>query len=170
MAKEQLSDILSALMEQEKKNVLYAVLRMVQEDEAYDKVQMDRLCYNVRMLAEAMQLSPKYSDVISDKYIETLELAAPLCILENATILSDIIKVGGYNEFIQMALEIIESHHENWDGREVPLSAQIVTMVRAYCSLIGQQDAVFAMLEKEVGVKYNPDMFAILKKIYRQLK
>jgi len=157
-------------MEQEKKNVLYAVLRMVQEDEAYDKVQMDRLCYNVRMLAEAMQLSPKYSDVISDKYIETLELAAPLCILENATILSDIIKVGGYNEFIQMALEIIESHHENWDGSEVPLSAQIVTMVRAYCSLIGQQDEIFAMLEKEVGVKYNPDMFAILKKIYRQLK
>lgn len=157
-------------MEQEKKNVLYALLRMVQEYDSYDKAEMERLCYNTRMLAEAMQLSPKYSDVISDKYIETLELAAPLCILENAAILSDIIKVGGYNEFIQMAMEIVESNHEKRNGSEVPLSAQIITMTRAYCSQKGQQEEIFAILEKECGVKYNPDIFAILKKIYRQLK
>jgi len=157
-------------MEQEKKNVLYALLRMVQEEESYDKVQMERLCYNARMLAEAMQLSPKYSDVISDKYIETLEMAAPLCVLENVAILRDIIKVGGYNEFIQMALEIVESHCQNRDESKMPLSAQIITMMRGYCSLTGQQEEIFTMMEKEVGVKYNPDIFVILKKIYRQLK
>jgi len=166
-------------MEQEKKNVLYALLRMVQEQDTYDKVQMERLCYNSRMLAEAMQLSPKYSDMISDKYIETLEMAAPLCALKNVAILSDIISVGGYNEFIQMSKDILEYHYENWDGSgtpdgeqgdEIPLSAQIVKMVRAYCSLEGQQDEKFLSLEKDVGVKYNPDIFIILKKIYRQLK
>ena len=157
-------------MEQEKKNVLYAMIRMVQEHKSYDKAQMERLCYNVRILAEAMQLSPKYSDVISDKYIETLELAAPLCILENVAILSDIIKVGGYNEFIQMAMEIVEFHKENPKGREIPLSAQIVTIVGAYCSFNGQQEEIFEALEKEAGTKYHPDLLMILIKIYRQLK
>lgn len=167
-------------MEQEKKNVLYALLRVVQERDDYDKLQMERLSYNARLLAEAMQLSPGYSDVISDKYIETVELAAPLFGLGNTAILSDILKVEGYNEFIQMAIDIVEGYSENWDGSgspsgrsgdEIPLSAQIVTVVERYCALARNcaEDA-FAAMEKDAGVRLNPEIFAILKKIYRQLK
>lgn len=174
-------------MEQEKKNVLYALLRLAQEKTGYDKVHMERLSHNAKMLAEAMQLSPKYGDVISDKYIETLELSAPLCDLENVAVLSDIIKFGGYNDFIQMSIDIVGAHHENWDGSgyptgkrgdEIPLPAQIIATVSEYCTLTedrsereayGMEEA-FAIMEKDAGTKYNPDIFAILKKIYRQLK
>jgi len=167
-------------MEQAKKNVLYAVLRMVQEHKEYDKEHMERLSHNAGILAEAMQLSPRYSDVISDKYIETLKLAAPLFILKKAAILSDIIKVEGYNEFIQMALEIVCGYRENWDGSgspdgkcgdEIPLSAQIVAVVEQYCTLAGSAgEDIFAMMEKDAGVRLNPEILAILKKIQRQLK
>ena len=167
-------------MEQAKKNVLYAVLRVVQEREGYDRAYMERISHNAGMLAEAMQLSPRYGDLISDKYIETLRLAAPLFVLDNAAILSDIIKVEGYNEFIQMALDIVEGYHENWDGSgtpsgrcgdEIPLPAQIVSAVERYCELTKDGgEEVFALMEKDAGVRLNPDVFAILKKIYRQLK
>jgi len=203
-------------MELEKKNVLYALLRVAQENACYDKVHMERLSHNARILAEAMQLSPKYGDVISDKYIETIELAAPLCDLGNvaiptdvlqkgeelseeenmvmqqhttigARILSDIKKTGDYNDFIQMSIDIVESHHENWDGsgypagkrgEEIPLAAQIIAIAGEYCALTeafgyrgayGMEEA-FAIMEKDAGVKFNPDIYGILRKIYRQLK
>ena len=149
-------------MEQAKKNVLYAVTRVIQEHERYDKAHMERLSRNVAILAEAMQLSPKYSDAISDKYIETLELAAPLFVLEKAAVFSDIIKAEGYNEFIQMALDIVEGYHENWDGSgyptgmtgdEIPLSAQIVAAVERYCVLTEASEDAFAVMENEVGVR-----------------
>ena len=174
-------------MEQEKKNVLYTLIRVVQESDGYDKVQMERLSYNARILAEAMQLSPKYGDLISDKYIETLELAAPLCEWGNVAILSDIIKIEGYNEFVQMAIDIVESKRENWDGsgqprgkrgEEIPLSAQIMVVASTYCGLTTRDcldkeysvEEAFGIMQKEVGVKFNPDVFAIFRKIYRLLK
>ena len=162
-------------MEQEKKNVLYALLRVMQEWDDYDKEQMQRLSHNTRILAEAMQLSPSYGDVISDKYIETLELAAPLCDLGNAAILSDILKNGGYNEFVQMALEMVEAWHENWDVKEIPLCAQIVAITREYGHLNASGNAknmedAFEIMQADVGVKFNPDIFAIFRKIHRQLK
>lgn len=174
-------------MEQEKKNVLYALLRVAQENACYDKVHMERLSHNTKMLAEAMQLSPKYGDVISDKYIETLELAAPLCDLGNVAVLSDIIKFGGYNDFIQMSIDIVGAYHENWDGSgypagkredEIPLSAQIIAIASEYCTLregssgheAYSMEEAFAIMEKDAGIKFNPDIFVILKKIYRQLK
>lgn len=203
-------------MELEKKNVLYALLRVAQENASYDKAHMARLSHNAKTLAEAMQLSPKYGEMISDKYIETVELAAPLCDLGNvaipteilqkgdslseeengvmqqhttigARILSDIKQTGDYNDFIQMSIDIVESHHENWDGsgypagkkgEEIPLSAQIITIASEYCALTetrsyrkdySMEDA-FAIMEKDAGVKFNPDIFAILRKIYRQLR
>lgn len=174
-------------MEQEKKNVLYALIRVVQESDGYDKVQMERLCYNAKILAEAMQLSPKYGDIISDKYIETLEMAAPLCEWGNVAILSDILKMEGYNEFIQMAIDIVESKNENWDGsgqpngkkgEEIPLSAQIMVVVSTYCNLTAWEafdkeqcvEVAFRVMQEEMGVRFNPDVFAIFRKIYRLLK
>lgn len=171
--------------EQEKKNVLYALYCVANRNAVYDSQYLERLGSNARVLAEAMQLSAKYGELVSDKLIETLQLAAPLCYLENAAIiLSDIKEAGYYNEFIQIALDIMESHHESWDGsgypkgkykEEIPLAAQIIALANAYCLLTeneGSDDPedVFAKLEKDAKTKYNPEIFAIMKKIKRQLK
>ena len=59
--------------EAEKQNTLYALLRVLRENPMYDENYMNRLSYNCRMLAAALQLSNTYGDVVSDSYIDTLE-------------------------------------------------------------------------------------------------
>lgn len=175
-------------VELEKKNVLRTLLCVLKETEGYDKRYMERLSHNAKILSEAMQLSPKYGDSISDKYIEIIELAAPLCDWEKAgRILDDISVNGDYNEFIRRTLEIVNAQHENWDGsggpagrkgNEIPLAAQIIKTAREYCiltegreySLAYSMEEAFEIMEQEAGIKFNPEIFAILKKIYRQLK
>ena len=203
-------------MELEKKNVLYALIRVARENAGYDKEHMERLSFNCRMLAEAMQLSVLYGDRISDGFIDTIELAAPLCDLGNvavptdilqktdaltpqenevmrthttvgARILRDIRQAGDFNDFIQMSIEIANYHHENWDGtgypegkcgEEIPLSAQIVAIVSEYCALTEDRiyraafskEEAFTIMEGDEGSKFNPDIYQILRKIYRQLQ
>lgn len=171
-------------IEAEKKNVLRALGRIARESDSYDEDLMQRICYNCRILAEAMQLSVEYGNLISDTYIDTIALAVSLCDMEVA-ILKDIQEIIDDNDFCKMAVEIAENHHENWDGtgdpagkqgEEIPLSAQIVSIVRAYCAEtkdIDNQDyeecekAMHAM-EADAGKKYNPAIFNILQKVYKQ--
>lgn len=202
-------------MEHEKKNVLYALIRVARENACYDEQHMERLSYNCRILAEAMQLSSLYGHLISDAYVDTIELAAPLCDLGNvaiptdilqkadsltaeeskvmqthttigARILRDIEAAGDYNDFIKMSIDIANYHHENWDGsgyptgirgEEIPLSSQIVAVVSEYCALtekriyrqVYDKEEAFLIMQDDVGVKFNPDIFQILQKIFRQL-
>ena len=203
-------------MEIERKKVLYALLRVARENAKYDRFSMERLQNNCRILAEAMQLSDKYENIISDYYINIIELATPLCDIGNlaihtsilqkteplnneekeiirthtsigARILKDVEALGDDNGFMHMAAEIANYHHENWDGsgypagikgEEIPLSAQIVGVVGAYCALTEErsyrnaytQEEAIKLMEQDVGKKFNPDIFIILKKIVRQLQ
>ena len=202
-------------IEQEKKNVLYALAHVARENSCYEDGHMERLSYNCKILSQAMQLSPLYEHIISDTYVETIELAAPLCDVGNVAIpmeilmkdeqldkgeremmqkhtvigsklLKDIRTSGDYNDFIQMSVDVAYYHHENWDGSgypcglagdDIPLSAQIVALVSCYCALTEKRlyreaysraDAL-AELEREAGIKFNPDIFKIYSKISRQL-
>ena len=202
-------------IEKERRSVLYALLRVARENAHYDDKYMDRLSYNCRLLAEAMQLSSTYDHIISDSYINMIELAAPLCDLGNmavptdilqkqsaltveenyimrrhtvigAEILGDVAEAGNNNSFIQMAIEIANYHHENWDGsgypegrkgNDIPLAAQIVGTVGAYCALTEDRtyrnaftsQRALEIMEADSKIKFNPEIFWILKKISRQL-
>lgn len=123
-------------IEMERRSVLYVLIRVARENACYDDAYMDRLSYNCRILTEAMQLSVSFGHLISDNYIDVIELAAPLCDLGNmaistdilqkqgqltpeenavmrkhttigARILRDVGKVGNENNFIRMALSLI---------------------------------------------------------------
>jgi len=203
-------------LEMEKKNVLYALIRVARENACYDENHMERLSYNCRILAEAMQLSVEYGHLISDDYIETIEMAAPLCDLGNvaipvellqkkgsllpeevevirthttvgAKILEDIRDTGDYNDFLQMSIDIAHYHHENWDGsgypcgmkeEEIPLAAQIVAVVSAYCAITEnrvyrdhyEMEEALKMMEMESGKKFNPGIFNIVRRIYRRMR
>ncbi len=202
-------------LEMERRSVLYALIRVARENASYDEAYMERLSYNCRKLTEAMQLSAVFGHLISDNYIDTIELAAPLCDLGNMAIPTDILQkkgkltaeeaavmhthttigtrilrdvgaIGNDNGFIRMAVEIANYHHENWDGSgypegkkgdAIPLSAQIVSVVSAYCALTerriyrGAFDQAHALeiMEQDGEAKFNPEIFWILKKIVRQL-
>ena len=78
-------------IEQEKKNVLYALAHVARENSCYEDGHMERLSYNCKILSQAMQLSPLYEHIISDTYVETIELAAPLCDVGNVAIPMEIL-------------------------------------------------------------------------------
>jgi len=103
-----------------------------------------------------------------------------------ANILRDVANAGNNNYFIQMAIEIANFHHENWDGsgypnglkgNEIPLAAQIVGVVGSFCALTEartyrdaySQQKAWDIMEQDSVTKYNPELFWILKKIARQL-
>ncbi len=197
-------------MEQEKKNILYALADIAARNSAYEKEHMERLSQNSRILAQGMQLSPLFEDKVSDAYVDTIGLAAPLCDIGNigipmellrkeelseeereivrshtdigAKLLSDLHASNDYNDFISTAIDIARCHHENWDGsgypdkrkqNEIPLAAQIVAIMEAYCTLTekkayGREEAL-EMMDKEAGVKFNPAILEICRKISRQL-
>lgn len=101
-----------------------------------------------------------------------------------AKILEDIQTSGDFNDFLTMSIEIALSHHERWDGsgypdgkreNEIPLSAQIVAIGNAYCqkTRAGQApeeiERALAEMEAGSGREFNPDIFQILQRIYRQM-
>ena len=176
-------------LEQEKKDVLYALAGIAAKNSSYKREHIERLNRNCGILAQAMQLSPLFGDKISDTYIDTIELAAPLCDIGNigiplellrkraplteeemaivqthttigAKLLGDLHVGNDYNDFLRIAVDIAHYHHENWDGsgypeglkrEEIPLAAQIVSIIEVYCALTdkknyGREEA-FAIME-----------------------
>ena len=80
-----------------------------------------------------------------------------------------------------MSIDIAQYHHENWDGsgypcgikgEKIPLSAQIVSVVSAYCAITEKRvyrgsytiEEALNMMDNDSG-----NIFQILKMIYRQL-
>ena len=161
-------------------------------------------------------MSPAFESEISDTFIESIELAAPLCDIGNvavpieilqkkgrlnpeemdkvkihttvgAKILNDICSERDYNDFIKMSIDIAKCHHEHWDGsgypngikgEEIPISAQIVSVIASYCSLtedrmyrraFDKEDAI-EIMENASGRDYSEEIFDICKKIYRQFR
>ncbi|MDE5781336.1 MAG: response regulator [Lachnospiraceae bacterium] len=198
-------------MEQEKKNILSALANIVIRNLDYKEEYLERLKRNCRTLALAMQLSPIFEDKVSDTFIDAIELAAPLCDIGNFGIPKEILQkkteftkeeielihnhtnIGAdflkelyvnndYNDFVSTAIDIVQYHHENWNGsgypkglskEDIPLGAQIVSLVERYCTLTdskkcSREDALEKM-ETEAGVKFNPEIYKICSKILRQL-
>lgn len=133
-------------MEQERKDMLYALAGMAAEYSVHGEDYIDRVRYNCRVLAQSMQISPQFDDLISDSFVDVVELAAPLCDIGNIGVPKDILRKKGAldqeeqevmrghtrigakllkdlkvsNEFMQISMDVAQYHHENWDGSGYP--------------------------------------------------
>lgn len=96
-------------------------------------------------------------------------------------LLSDLHVNNDYNDFISTAIDMARFHHENWNGsgypeglsgEQIPLSAQIVSIMDRYCILTGKKaysrDEALEIMRGEAGIKFNPDIYKIFNKISRQ--
>lgn len=66
-------------MENEKKDILYAMSNIAARNASYDEEHMKRLKKNCKILAQGMQLSPLFEDKLSDTFIDTIGMASTLC-------------------------------------------------------------------------------------------
>ncbi len=104
-----------------------------------------------------------------------------------AQILSEILEDSGHNDLLQMSADIAHYHHENWDGSgypcgmkgdEIPLAARIVAVADACCTMLEDPDPgdaqyrehVLEQIKRGAGTKYDPAIFQILCKIFRQFR
>ncbi|MDR1957815.1 MAG: HD domain-containing protein [Planctomycetaceae bacterium] len=80
---------------------------------------------------------------------------------------------SGYSSFLAMSIDIARHHHERFDGQgypdglaglDIPLAAQIVSVVDVFDALTSQRvykkaiapDAVKIMIEQDTGRRFNP--------------
>lgn len=203
--------------EEEQRRLLRVIAKFAEEESmAGEKGHQEMVAKNARLLAQAMNFSEKYENQISEKFMEGVELAGAIHDIGKICISKEILGKAGpltkeerkivnthtiegyrilkeiYNQFeddgyIELAAEIIRSHHENWDGtgypdglkgEEIPLSAQIIRIVDSFDSLLREhcyrhaydRESALKKMEEERGTSYNPDILDIFFQIQNQLK
>lgn len=127
-----------------------------------------------------------YIGIPTDILKKTLLTDEEALIMQNHTnigarLISDLYVNSDYNEFISAAIEIAHYHHERWDGggypeglkgQEIPLSAQIVSVMERYTSLtekgLNTREEALDIMRMEAGKKFCSDIFNICDKISRQ--
>ncbi len=165
---------------------------------------LDRTANYTRIIAEELKNHPNYSDYISDKYIEELvkssilhdigKVGIPDAILlkpgkldkdEFATIKKHaeygcfILKKAqerlAFRSFFDIAAQIIEYHHERWDGNgytkqlkgdKIPLSARIVALADVYDALRSwrtykeplDHEKCIEIIKSESGNHFDPEI------------
>lgn len=131
-------------MEQE--NVLLALAKIVERRNFHIANHLEKVGNNSRILAQSIQLLPQYENLITDKFIETIEMASKLHNIgkiivpdatgadakkddaeririhaeEGANLLEEINSGGCSSRFLDMAILIARYHHANWDGSGYP--------------------------------------------------
>ncbi|MBH1941595.1 response regulator [Mobilitalea sibirica] len=134
---------------EEQKSMLYALAKLSLTRDGAQEKHLERIAKNSRILAMSLQLSSNFKEHITNSFIDSIELAAPLhdigkiaipdAILHKRTqldpeewscmkahsetganMLKEIYKNNEHNEFIKMAIDIAWYHHENWDGTGFP--------------------------------------------------
>lgn len=127
-------------------NTIYALVLLSAKYDSKRIKRLENIGRNSRLLAMSLQLSPIFKDLITNMFIDVIELAAQLYdigkitisdnLLQNpddqsnrevkahtetgAAILQDIYSKDDQNELLKMAIEIAKYHHEYWNGSGYP--------------------------------------------------
>lgn len=166
----------------------------------------------VELLARRTMKDGYYTDIITEEYIKRLVKAAPMHdigkivvsdtvlkkpgrldtsefeqmkehAIEGGRIVSDIIGLTDDKEYIQVAIDMAQSHHERWDGTgypnklandQIPLSARLMAIADVFDALVFERcykkavpvNQAFDIIETESGTHFDPILvseFLLLK-------
>ncbi len=133
----------------EQKNFIYAMARISEAKDSMHKNHIVNVAKNSKLLAICLLLTSTYESIVTNEFVDTIELAAALLDIGKIAIPDKIIqnkdnlnneemeiykqhsKLGAqtlleafehneYNEFLRMAIDIAYYHHEKWDGTGYP--------------------------------------------------
>lgn len=133
-------------IEEEQKNMLFALAKVVEKRSISSGQKLENVAYNSRLLAQGLQFLPEFEDMITDEFIETIGPASKVRDIgnlvitnamlfkkeqlekesikqhttEGASILEEIYNERTSTKFINMAIKIAKFHHEKWDGTGYP--------------------------------------------------
>ena len=202
---------------EEQKRLLTVIARLGEDGELFGGMEHQEIvAENARLIAEALNFTERYANQISENFVEGIRVAASLHDIGKITIPRDILKkpdsltaeerrivnthtTSGYeiirevyhnienNQMIKIAVEVIRSHHENFDGsgypdgmkgEEIPLTARIVRIADTFDSMLRNRcyrpaykrgDAL-SVMESGRGKKYDPYLLDVFFKIEKQMK
>lgn len=133
-------------IEREQKNVLMAILKMMQKSDPGAGRHLENVGYNSSLLAQGLQLLSEYEEEINDEFVETIETAAKICDIgafvlagkgaegasegsqeydrqcaaAAAELLEDICAGEKAGRFLSMAVTIATGYRAHWDGSGYP--------------------------------------------------
>ena len=172
-------------------------------------------CY-VRLLGNELRKSGQYADYVSPEYIDDIVKAAPLHDIGKVGIPDAILRKPGkltreefeiiknhcdyganilemaeakleFQSFLRVAVKIVRSHHEKWDGSgypdglrndEIPLSARIMSLADVYDALRSERCYKKAFSHEEActiiaegkGTHFSPDIVEAFMRSERQFR
>lgn len=134
-------------LEEGQRNMLLALVGMMERRRPYMKNHLENVGYNSRILAQALQFLPEYESEITDEFVECMDTAAKLhnigsivvpegvkppepcstnqeyariCTEEGEKIIADINRGQGDSLLLKIAANITRYHHAHWDGQGSP--------------------------------------------------
>ena len=134
---------------EEEKNFIYALAMLSESKENPSGAHIRNVGRNCKLLAQSLQFSPKFEKEITNSFISTIEIAAPLHDIGKISIsdtillkpgmlteeemnivkkhtetgaktLTELYNMNEHNEFLEMAIDIAHYHHEKWNGKGYP--------------------------------------------------
>ena len=163
---------------------------------------IDRTTRYVRLLAEELRRHPRYRAYITDEYLQALERSAPLHDIGKVGVPDHILRKPsaltpqefaqiqehaangaltlrkasrqlGFTSFLELAIQLAESHHERWDGRgypyqlsgeDIPLSGRIMAVADVYDALRSKRvyksayphDVCVRIIREDSGQQFDP--------------
>jgi len=170
----------------------------------------------LRLLAEHLADHPRFHEILTPSYIALLCKSAPLHDIGKVGIPDDILlKPGrltpqefeiiklhpvygyealrraserlGFNSFLEVAQDIVYTHHEKWDGsgypkglrgKDIPLAGRLMALADVYDALISKRvykdplphDQAVAVIESESGAHFDPDLVAAFTALQDQFR
>lgn len=207
---------LSRRLWEEQENLVFAMGRLVEQRDEGAANHTDNLSYNSWIVAQALQLTEEFEEIISENFVQTIKTAvvlhdigklsirddiilkpAPLTeqerkVMQNHTIegrriLEDIHRELDRNDFMKMAIDIAYCHHECWDGSgypqglkgdEIPLAAQILSIVDVYDVLVNErvykeaytQEEAIEIIKAGAGTQFDERIVDVMVRMQRHLK
>jgi len=193
---------------------IYSLAKLAESRDKFTGDHIDRVGRLCLMVANELHSSVyTKNNCVKEEFIQSIELASTLhdigkimipedilmkpgrftdeefnimkqhCVLGSTT-LTEIQNKYSKNDFINMGIDICESHHENWDGSgypnklkgsDIPFSARIVSVVDVYDALISERPYKKAWSQKESiqeiirlkGIKFDKDVVEAFIRCYR---